>query len=75
MEQVLQAQFETDFQIERLKLQAAQAKTTPERLSCNLRVKALEILTARLRGVCGTTTTMPTEQQVEWARKHFGLQQ
>lgn len=75
MEQILQAQFETDFQVERLKLQAAHAKTAPERMSCNLRVKALEILTARLRGVCGTSTNMPTEEQIQWARKHFCLQQ
>lgn len=74
MEQVLQAQAETDYQVERLKLQAAGAKTAPERMSCNLRVKALKILTARLEGVCGISTAMPTNEEVEWARKHFGLQ-
>ncbi|KAG6356429.1 hypothetical protein INS49_015817 [Diaporthe citri] len=75
MEQVLQAQMETDYQVERLKLQAASAKTAPERMSCNLRVKALKILTARLQGVCGINTDIPTNEEVEWARKHFGLQQ
>lgn len=74
MEQVLQAQAETDYQVERLRLQAASARTASEKLSCNLRVKALEILTARLQGVCGITTAMPTDAEVEWARKHFGLQ-
>ncbi|KAI7774539.1 hypothetical protein LA080_008237 [Diaporthe eres] len=75
MEQILQAQMETDFQVEKLKLQAASAKTAPERMSCNLRVKALKILTARLQGVCGVSITMPSDAEVEWARKHFGLQQ
>lgn len=75
MEQVLQAQMETDFQVEKLKLQAAGARTVSEKVSCNLRVKALTILTARLRSVCGFGTTMPTAEEVDWARKHFSLPQ
>lgn len=75
MEQVLQCQMETDYQVEKLKLQATHAKTASERMSCNLRVKALTILTARLRDVCGLETTVPTEDEVAWARKLFSLKQ
>lgn len=74
-DQVLQCQMETEYQIEKLKMQAANAKTAPERLSCNLRVKALTILTNRLLGVCGIQTTMPSDLEVAWARKHFSLEQ
>lgn len=75
MEQILQAQVETDYQVEKLKLQAASAKTVSEKVSCKLRVKALTILTARLRSVCGFGATMPTAEEVDWARKHFSLPQ
>lgn len=74
-EQVLQCQMETEYRIEKLKVQAANAKTAPEKLSCNLRVKALTILTDRLLGVCGMQTTMPSDLEVAWARKHFSLEQ
>lgn len=74
-DQVLQCQMEMEYQIEKLKAQAANAKNAPERLSCNLRVKALTILTDRLLGVCGFQTTVPSDLEVAWARKHFGLEQ
>lgn len=74
-DQVLQCQMETEYQIEKIKAQAVNAKTAPERLSCNLRVKALTILTDRLLGVCGFQTTVPSDLDVAWARKHFGLKQ
>lgn len=74
MEKVLQCQMETEYQIRQLEVLAANAKETPERMSCNLRVKALTILSNRLLGVSGMNTTMPTDEEVAWARKHFGLQ-
>lgn len=74
-DQVLQCQMETEHQIENLKIQAAKTNKAPERLSCNLRVKALTILTNRLLGVCGMQTTMPSDLEVAWARKHFSLEQ
>lgn len=75
MDQVLQCVMETDYQVEKLKLQAANAKTAPEKVSCNLRVKALTILTTRLQGVCGMQVALPTDDEISWARKHFGLGQ
>ena len=75
MDQVLQCLMETDYQVEKLRVQADNAKTGPERMGCNLRVKALTILTARLQGVCGMNTNMPTDGEVAWAEKHFGLGQ
>lgn len=74
MDQVLQCQLETEHQIEKLKVQAANAKTKGEEIGCNLRVKALTILTDRLLGISGVKTTMPIDEEVAWARRHFGLQ-
>jgi hypothetical protein len=75
VEMVAKCQMETSHQIEQLEAEAAKAKTVPEKMSWNLRVKALKILIARLEGVCGMTTTMPTDEDVEWAKKLFGLEQ
>lgn len=74
MDQVLQCQMETEYQIEKLKVQAANAKTMGEIIGCNLRVKALTILTDRLLGISGVRATMPIDEEVAWARKFFGLQ-
>lgn len=74
VEMVLQSQMETAHSIEQLEAQIANAKTVPEKMSCKLRVKALKILISRLEGVCGMATAdMPTNEDVEWAKKLFGL--
>lgn len=73
VEQVLQCQMETNFQIEKLEVQAAKCGKVSERMSCNLRVKGLKILKARLESVVGMNTTLPSVEEIDWARKHFGL--
>lgn len=71
--EVVEIQMETRRQIEQLEEQAANAKTVSEKMSWKLRVKGLKILISRLEAVCGLSTAMPTDEEVQWARKLFGL--
>lgn len=74
-EVVLQCQKEAKDSIQKLQAQAAKAGV-PERLKFNLRVKALEILMARLDIVSGEKVNgMPTDEEVRWAKSVFALDQ
>ena len=75
-EMILQCQREASDSIQKLEAQAASADSVPEKMRCNLRVKALKILMTRLEGACGKKVdAMPSDEEVEWARKLFGLKQ